>query len=118
MIVDSNATKTIPNLPTRMVSIALMIMPHKEFGDMVIELKREKIDMVSHARLQSTQEPRKREECVGVYCQACSGIPLAVRFVGRDRLLWNSMVQGTQKFRQVRAASLRNTLDLVWFVLP
>ena len=32
---------------------------------------------------------------IGVYHQACSGIPLAVRFVGRDRLLWNSMVQGT-----------------------
>src|SRR4029079_8734145 len=42
---------------------------------------------------------------VGVYRQACSGIPLAVRFVGRDRLLWNSMVQGTQRFRQIRAAS-------------
>ena len=41
----------------------------------------------------------------GVYRQACSGIPLAVRFVGRDRLLWNSMVQGTERFRQVRAAS-------------
>src|SRR6185437_13579466 len=42
---------------------------------------------------------------VGVYHQACLGIPLAVRFVGRDRLLWNSMVQETQRFRQVRAAS-------------
>ena len=42
---------------------------------------------------------------VGVYRQAYSGIPLAVRFVGRDRWLWNSMVQGTQRFRQVRAAS-------------
>ena len=42
---------------------------------------------------------------VGVYRQACSGISLAVRFVGRDRLLWNSMVQETQRFRQVRAAS-------------
>ena len=42
---------------------------------------------------------------VGVYRQACSGIPLAVRFVRRDRLLYNSMVQGTQIFRQVRAAS-------------
>ena len=50
---------------------------------------------------------------VGVYRQACLGIPLAVRFVGRDRLLWNSMVQGTQRFRQVQAASLRNTLCLV-----
>ena len=36
---------------------------------------------------------------IGVYRQACSGIPLAVRFVGRDRRLWNSMVQGTQRFR-------------------
>src|SRR6185312_14219455 len=35
----------------------------------------------------------------------CSGIPLAVGFVGRDRQLWNSMVQGTQRFRHVRAAS-------------
>ena len=31
---------------------------------------------------------------VGVYRQAWSGIPLAVGFVGRNRLLWNSMVQG------------------------
>ena len=35
---------------------------------------------------------------VGVYRQACSGIPLVVGLVGRDRRLWNSMVQGTQKF--------------------
>ena len=42
---------------------------------------------------------------VGVYRQACSGISLAVRFVVRDRLLWNSMVQGTQRFKQIRAAS-------------
>ena len=42
---------------------------------------------------------------VGVYRQACLGIPLAVRFVGRNRLLWNLMVQETQRFRQVRAAS-------------
>ena len=58
------------------------------------------------------------ELSVGVYRQACSGAPLAVGFVGRDRLLWNSMmVQGTQRCRQVRAASLRNTLRPVWFVL-
>jgi hypothetical protein len=44
-------------------------------------------------------------KAVIVYRQACSGIPLAVRFVGRDRLLWNPMVQGTERFRQVRAAS-------------
>ena len=42
---------------------------------------------------------------VGVYRQTCFGIPLAVRFVGRNRLLWNLMVQETQRFRQVRAAS-------------
>ena len=30
---------------------------------------------------------------------------LSSRVVGKDRLLWNSMVQGTQRFRQVRAAS-------------
>ena len=47
----------------------------------------------------------KWNQSVGVYRQACSGIPLAVRFVGRDRLLWNSMVQGTQRFRYVWAAS-------------
>ena len=32
---------------------------------------------------------------VSVYRQVCSRILLAVRFVGRNRLLWNSMVQGT-----------------------
>ena len=42
---------------------------------------------------------------VGVYWQACSGIPLAVRFIDRNRRLWNLMVQGKQRFRQVRAAS-------------
>ena len=30
---------------------------------------------------------------------------LSSRIVCRDRLLWNSMVQGTQRFRQVQAAS-------------
>ena len=30
---------------------------------------------------------------------------LSSRIVGRDQLLWNSMVQGTQRFRQVRTAS-------------
>ena len=29
---------------------------------------------------------------------------LSSRIVGRDQLLWNLMVQGTQGFRQVRAA--------------
>ena len=49
--------------------------------------------------------PNRSTLDVGVYRQACLGIPLAVRFVGRDRLLWNSTVQGTQRFRQVRAVS-------------
>ena len=30
---------------------------------------------------------------VAVYYQVSSGIPLAVKLVGRDRVLWNSMVQ-------------------------
>ena len=30
---------------------------------------------------------------------------LSSRIVGKDRLLWNSMVQGTQRFRQFRATS-------------
>ena len=61
---------------------------------------------------------RSGAPAIGVYCQTCSGIPLAIMFVGRDRLHWNLMVQGTQRFRQVQAASLRNTLRPVWFVLP
>ena len=44
-------------------------------------------------------------EDVGVYRQGCSEISLAVGFVGKDRRLWNSMVQGTQRFRQVWDAS-------------
>ena len=43
-------TKIIPNPPTKMVFIALMILPHKQFGDMTRELIRKKIDMVSHAK--------------------------------------------------------------------
>ena len=46
------------------------------------------------------------------WCASCRCLPpsllrdtLSSRVVGRDRLLWNSMVQGTQRFRQVRAAS-------------
>ena len=49
--------------------------------------------------------PRIPSPPVGVYRQVCSEILLTVRFVGRDKLLWNSMVQETQRFRQVRAAS-------------
>ena len=51
------------------------------------------------------RKPQPSSASVGVYHQACSGILLAVRFVGRDRLLWNSMVQETQRFRQVWPAS-------------
>ena len=65
MIVDSNATKTIPNLPTRMVSIALMILPHKQFCDMARELKRKKIDMVSHARLHVYTRTKKERGVIG-----------------------------------------------------
>ena len=53
----------------------------------------------------NSPSPLPGAPAVSVYYQACSGIPLAVGFVGRDRLLWNSMVQGTQRFRQVRAVS-------------
>ena len=53
----------------------------------------------------NSPSPLPGAPAIGVYHQACSGIPLAVRFVGRDRRLWNSMVQGTQRFRQVRTAS-------------
>ena len=37
---------------------------------------------------------------------------LSSRIVGKDRLLWNSIVQGTQKFRQVRAPSCIIPYDL------
>ena len=54
---------------------------------------------------QGPASPSSFSPTVSVYRQACSGIPLAVGFVGRDRRLWNSMVQEIQRFRQVRAAS-------------
>ena len=44
------ASKTSPNPPTRMVSIALMSMLYKQFGDMTSELMSKQIDMVSNAR--------------------------------------------------------------------
>ena len=61
----TNATKTIPNLPTRMASIALMILPHKQFGDMARELKRENIDMVSHARFHVYIRTKKERGVIG-----------------------------------------------------
>src|SRR6185312_10452496 len=53
----------------------------------------------------NSPSPLPGAPAVGVYRQACLGISLAVGFVGRDRRLWNSMVQGTQRFRPVRAVS-------------
>ena len=80
----------------------LGIEPHFELFRFLFHLKQQPdsnvLDVVGGAGLQLRQG-------VGVYRQACSRIPLAVRFVGRDRWLWNSMVQGTQRFRQVRVAS-------------
>ena len=64
-----------------------------------------KEDHLELEHLTALMQKRKYSEDVGVYRQACSGIPLAVGFVGKDRRLWNSMVQGTQRFRQVRVAS-------------
>ena len=43
-------SETTPNPPTRMVFIALMRIPHKQFCDMASELMIEKIGMVSRAR--------------------------------------------------------------------
>ena len=48
-----------------------------------------------------------KKPMISQYCQClpvftakfCSEIPLAIRFIDRDRLLWNSMVQGIQRFR-------------------
>ena len=56
---------TIPNPPRRMVFIALMIMPHKEFGDMVIDLMREKVDIVSHARHHVYTRTKKGRRMIG-----------------------------------------------------
>ena len=39
------------------------------------------------AYLSGTFLSKKKTPIVGAYRQACSGIPLAVGFVGRDRLL-------------------------------
>jgi len=53
-------------------------------------------DAVSNSPMNSPN-PLPGAPAVGVYRQACSEILLAVRFVGRDRLLWNSMVQKNTK---------------------
>ena len=51
-----------------------------------------------------TESPTWRARC---WCLPPSLLKdtLSSRIVGRDRLLWISMVQGTQRFRQVWAAS-------------
>ena len=48
-----------------MVSIALMSMTHKQFGDMASELIGEKIDMVSHARHHVYTRTKKWRRVVG-----------------------------------------------------
>ena len=53
----------------------------------------------------NSPSPLPGTPAVGVYRQDCSRIPLVVRFVGRDRLFWNLMVQVIQRFRQIRDAS-------------
>ena len=59
------ASKTSPNPPTRMVSIALMSMLYKQFGDMTSELMKEKIDMVSHARHLVYTRTKKGRRVIG-----------------------------------------------------
>jgi len=44
------------------VSIELISVPCKQFGDMERELMREKIDMVSHARHHVSTRTKKGEE--------------------------------------------------------
>ena len=79
--------------------------PHKPFATQTHEPKTKMAPwgsaMVLEAKVaielaDELADPLPGSPAVGVYRQAYSGIPLAVRFVGRDRLLWNSMVQGTQ----------------------
>jgi len=48
-----------------MVSIALMSMPHRQFGDMASELMREKIDIVSHARHHVYTRTKKGRRVIG-----------------------------------------------------
>jgi len=44
-----------------MMSITLIRLPHKQFGDMIKELMREKIDMVSHANQEWEKSDRVRQ---------------------------------------------------------
>jgi hypothetical protein len=48
-----------------MVSIALISMPYKQFGDMASELMRKKIDMVSHARHYVYTRTKKGRRVIG-----------------------------------------------------
>ena len=49
------------------------------------EMSTHDADVMANSML--LDSPLPNPESVGVYHQACSGIPLAVGFVGRDRLL-------------------------------
>ena len=55
-------SKISPNPPTKMVSIALMRMPHKQFSDITSELMREKIDMISHPRHHVYTRTKKKKK--------------------------------------------------------
>ena len=80
-------TKIIPNPPTKMVFIALMILPHKQFGDMTRELIREKMDMVSHARHHVYTRTKKERRMCRCLPPSLLRDTLSSRVVGRDRLL-------------------------------
>ena len=53
------------NPPIRMVSIALMIILHKQFDNLARELIREKIDMVSHTRHHVYTRTKKWRRVIG-----------------------------------------------------
>jgi len=48
-----------------MVSIVLMRLPHKQFGDMTRELLRKKIDMISHAKRHVYTKTEKMRMMIG-----------------------------------------------------
>ena len=48
-----------------MVSIALISMPYKQFGDMASELIREKIDIVSYVRHRIYTRTKKEIRVIG-----------------------------------------------------
>ena len=58
-------SKISPNPPSRLVSKALMRMPHKQFGHIASELMRKKKDMVFHARHHVYTRTKKRRSVIG-----------------------------------------------------